>query len=197
MTDNPGTGGRIAYLPEDEARALGKKFGVPSSMSHLNVFRALLNHPELAKAVSGLLSMLLWKANRLDVRLRELIIMRIGLRTGSLYEWTQHWNVARRVGMDEADILAVRDWPSSAALNDADRAVLAATDETLDQGRISDATWRLCREHVGGDAELAEMVVAIGNWRMFSELLQSLQIPLEPGIAHWPPDGTVPPSAKA
>ena len=47
------------------------------------------------------------------------------------------------------------------------------------------------------DAELAEMGVAIGNWRMFSELLQSLQIPLEPGIAHWPPDGTVPPSAKA
>jgi alkylhydroperoxidase family enzyme len=197
MTDNPDSGSRIALLPVDEARALGKEFGVPSSMSHLNAFRALLNHPELAKAVSGLLSMLLWKANRLDIRLRELIIMRIGWRTGSLYEWTQHWNVARRVGMGEADILAVHDWHASPVLDDADRAVLAATDETLDHGRISDATWRLCREHVGGDAELAEMVVAIGNWRMFSELLQSLQIPLEDGVAHWPPDGEIPPSAKS
>jgi alkylhydroperoxidase family enzyme len=143
MTDNPGSGSRIALLPVDEARALGKEYGMPSSMSHLNAFRALLNHPELAKAVSGLLLMLLWKANRLDTRLRELIIMRIGWRTGSLYEWTQHWNVARRVAMDEADILAVRDWRASPVLDDADRAVLAATDETLDHGRISDATWRL------------------------------------------------------
>ena len=195
MTDNPG--GRIAYLSVDEAKARGKEFGVPSSMSHLNVFRALLNHPELAKAVSGLLSMLLWKANRLDERLRELIIMRIGWRTGSLYEWTQHWNVARRIGMGEAEILAVRDWRASPVLNEADRAVLAATDDTLDNGRISDATWELCREQIGGDAELAEMVVAIGNWRMFSEMLQSLQIPLEAGIAHWPPDGKAPPSADA
>lgn len=197
MNDNPGTGGRIAYLPEDEARALGKEYGVPSSMAHLNVFRALLNHPELAKAVSGLLSMLLWKANRLDQRLRELIIMRIGWRTGSLYEWSQHWNVAEVIGIDGADILAVRDWRTNAVLNDADRAVLAATDETLDNGRISDATWAQCRAHIGSDAELVEMVVAIGNWRMFSELLQSLQIPLEAGVAHWPPDGKIPPSADS
>jgi len=197
MTDTSQTSRRIAFLSVEEAKARGKEYGVASSMSHLNVFRALLNHPELAQAVSGLLSMLLWKANRLDVRLRELIIMRIGWRTGSLYEWTQHWNVARRIGMDEADILAVRAWRTSDRVNDADRAVLAATDDTLDQGRISDATWRQCREHVGGDAELAEMVVAIGNWRMFSELLRSLDIPLEAGIEHWPPDGNIPPAADA
>jgi alkylhydroperoxidase family enzyme len=194
MTDSPEPAGRIALLSEDEARARGKEIGVPSSMAHLNVFRALLNHPEMAKAVSGLLSMLLWKANLLDERLRELIIMRIGWRTGSLYEWTQHWNVARRIGMDEADILAVRDWRESPVLNAADRAVLAATDETLDDGRISDATWQQCRAHIDDDAALAEMVVAISNWRMFSEVLQSLQIPLEAGIAHWPPDGKAPPA---
>ena len=163
-------------------------------MSHLNIFRALLNHPELAKTVSTLLSMLLWKANRFDERLRELIIMRVGWRTGSLYEWTQHWNVALRIGMGEEEILAVRDWRTSSVLNDADKAVLAATDETLDHGRISDKIWEQCREQIGDDAQLAEMVVAISNWRMFSEVLQSLQIPLEAGIEHWPPDGKVPPA---
>lgn len=192
MVDNLQSGSRVSLLSVEEAKARGKEYGVPSSMSHLNIFRALLNHPELAKAVSTLLSMLLWKANRFDERLRELIIMRVGWRTGSLYEWTQHWNVALRIGMGEEEILAVRDWRTSTILNDADRAVLAATDETLDQGRISDATWEQCRAHIDGDAALAEMVVAISNWRMFSEVLQSLQIPLENGVAHWPPDGKAP-----
>ncbi len=187
---------RIPYLSVDEAKARGEDVGVASSMSHLNVFRVLLHHPELAGAVSGLLSMLLWKANRLDTRLRELLIMRIAWRTGSVYEWTQHWRVALHIGMSEADILTVRDWQDAEGLSDADRAVLAATDETLDNSRISDATWAACRDAIGDDAAMAEMVVAIGNWRMFSELLQSLRIPLEDGIEHWPPDGLASPAAE-
>ena len=186
---------RITPLSVEEAKARGKEAGVASSMSHLNVFRALLNHPELASAAGGLLSMLLWKANRLDERLRELIIMRIGWRTGSVYEWTQHWHVSIRIGMTEADILSVRDW-RNADLDPAAKAVLAATDETLDNGKISDATWQACRAHVGGEPELMEMVLAIGNWRTFSEVLQSLKIPLEDGVVAWPPDGRVPPASQ-
>ncbi len=186
---------RVKLLPVEEAKARGREAGVSSSMSHLNIYRALLNHPELAGATAAQLSMLLWKANRLDNRLRELIIMRIAWRTGSVYEWTQHWHVARRIGMDDADILVARDWRNAKSLDAAARAVLAATDETLDQGRISDETWHSCSQHVGGEAELMEMVVAIGNWRTFSEVLRSLNIPLESGVDAWPPDGLVPPSA--
>jgi hypothetical protein len=40
---------------------------------------------------------------------------------------------------------------------------------------------------------LIELVVAIGNWRLFSSLLRSLEIPLEDGVAPWPPDGKPPP----
>jgi alkylhydroperoxidase family enzyme len=186
---------RITPLSVEEAKARGKEAGVAAPMSHLNVFRALLNHPELAGAAGGLLSMLLWKANRLDERLRELIIMRIGWRSGSVYEWTQHWHVSLRIGMTKADILSVRDW-RSADLDPAAKAVLAATDETLDDGKISDATWGACKAHVGGEPELMEMVVAIGNWRTFSEVLQSLKIPLEDGLVAWPPDGLVPPASQ-
>ena len=187
---------RIPLLPIDEAVKAAEAIGISEYMAKLSIFRVLLRHPRVAKQIHDLLVALLFES-KLDIRLRELLIMRIGWRTGSLYEWTQHWNVARRIGMGEAEILAVRDWRASPVLNEADRAVLAATDDTLDNGRISDATWELCREQIGGDAELAEMVVAIGNWRMFSEMLQSLQIPLEAGIAHWPPDGKAPPSADA
>lgn len=183
---------RVGLLAIDDAKVAAQSAGVPSSMAHLNVFRALLNHPTLAGAVSGLLSMLLWKGNQLDERLRELIIMRIGWRTGALYEWTQHWHVAKRIGLGDQELLAVRNWRECTTLDAAARAVLAATDDTLDLGAISAQTWEECRKTVGSDAHLAEMVVAIGNWRMFSELLRSLRIPLESGVAPWPPDGKQP-----
>lgn len=180
---------RIPFLDVGEAKRLGREYGVPSSMAHLNVFRVMLNHPELAAATGNLLATLLYKANKLDLRLRELIIMRVAWRTGSVYEWTQHWRVAERLEIDGESVLAVRDWREADCLGDTDRAVLAATDEILDAGRISDATWTECCTYLETEAERIELVLAISNWRLFSEMFQSLQIPLEEGVDHWPPDG--------
>ena len=186
---------RIPFLDVEEAKRLGEEYGVPSSMAHLNVFRVMLNHPELAAATGNLLATLLYKANKLDLRLRELIIMRVAWRTGSVYEWTQHWRVAERLEIDAESILAVRDWRAADCLGDTDRAVLAATDETLDAGRISDATWTECCTYLETEAEQIELVLAISNWRLFSEMFRSLQIPLEEGVDHWPPDGLPSPAA--
>lgn len=194
MTENP-SDCRIPFLSVEEAKRLGKEYGVPSSMAHLNVFRVMLNHPELAAAVSNLLATLLYKANKLDLRLRELIIMRIAWRTGSVYEWTQHWRVAEALGIDGESVVAVRDWEDADSLSDADRAVLAATDETIDSGRISNATWHACCAHLPSGTERIELVLAISNWRLFSEMFRSLGIPLEEGVDHWPPDGLPSPAA--
>lgn len=196
MTQEEDTGPRIAPLPEAEARALAKQVGVPSSMAGVNAFRVLLRHPDLAAAVSGLLSMLLFKANKLDERLRELIIMRIAWRTGSEYEWTQHWRVACHIGLAEADILAVRDPDNAPQLSEADCAVLAATDDILDRGKISAGSWARCAAQIGDERQMLELVIAICNWRMFSELLRSVQIPLEDGVTGWPPDGLASPAAE-
>ena len=181
---------RIPMLDVEAAKAAAAEAHVPESMAELSVFRVLLAHPALAGAVYKLLSMLLWKGT-LDGRLRELVIMRIGWRTGSVYEWTQHWRVARMMEVSDEDLLAVRDWERADRFGEVERAVLAATDETLDAGAISAATWERCARQLGADA-LLELVVAIGNWRMFSTLLRSLEVPLEEGVEPWPPDGTRP-----
>jgi len=186
MSDRP----RVEPLSLEEAQRVADEVGIPDEMARLNVFRVLLRDPVIAGAVHGLLASLLWKG-LLDVRLRELLVMRIGWRTGSVYEWTQHWHVARLLDVDEADLLAVREWETSDRFGAIERAVLAATDETLDDGVIGKATWAACAQHLD-DGELVELVVAIGNWRLFSSLLQSLDIPLEDGLDAWPPDGVAP-----
>jgi alkylhydroperoxidase family enzyme len=186
-------GNRVEMLDLTDARQRAAQCGIPEAMAELSVFRIALHQPGVAVALNGMLEALLWKGV-LDARLRELIIMRIGWVTGSVYEWTQHWRVARLLDVPERDLLAVKDWRSAAHFGAAERAVLAATDETLRDGTISDETWAACQHALPRDpAVLVELVAAIGNWRLFSGLLRSLGVPLEDGVEPWPPQG-VPPS---
>ena len=186
---------RIPMLDVDAARAAAARVGVPEGMADLSVFKVLLRHEDLAAQVNGLLHQLLWKG-ALDARLRELIIMRIGWRQGSMYEWTQHWRVARLLEIPEDDLVAVRDWKASDRFDAPARAVLAATDETLGAGAISARTWSELDATVPDPRARLEVVMAIANWSMFAQLLRSLEIPLEDGVDSWPPDGAVPESAR-
>jgi alkylhydroperoxidase family enzyme len=183
---------RIGMLDREEALRRAETAGVSAQLAPLSVFRVLLKNPGVARALNGTLAALLFSGNVLDARLRELVIMRIGWVTGSVYEWTQHWRVARQIDIPEGDLVAVRDWTRATQFSAADRAVLKATDETLASGRISDATWVECCRHLATDAERIELVVAIGHWTLFSQLLRSLDIPLEDGVVPWPPDGRAP-----
>ena len=144
----------------------------------------MANNPGVARVAFSQLMQLL-ENNRLDTRLRELMIMRIGWVTGSAYEWTQHWRVATTAGIPPEDILAVRDWQNSGRLNPTDRAILAATDECLAGKSISDAAWAEVAKHVTDPGQQVEFVIAMGNWLSFSMLFRNLRIPLAEGLKVW------------
>lgn len=184
---------RIPMLPLDEAIARGAELHIGEEAARLSIFRIWFQHPELARSFSRLLNQMLWKG-RLDQRLRELMIMRLGWSTGSVYEWTQHWRIAVDfLQIDGDDVLAVRDWRTSDRLDDADRAVLAAVDDVVEQGYVSDDTWKQLTTHVSEDIQvLLEIVHVAAGWRMVSTILRSIDVPLEDGVDPWPPDGTNP-----
>jgi alkylhydroperoxidase family enzyme len=156
---------RIPLLSPEAARAAALEVDMPEAMAELNVFRALLH---------------------------ELVIMRIGWKRAADYEWTQHWRIAlEQFDVPEADLLAVRDWQRADCFGPADRAVLAATDETLEHGRISQETWAACAVHLDA-AELVDLVAAIGTWGLIAQVVHSLEVRLEEGVSSWPPDGRAP-----
>ncbi len=185
------TNPRIDLLPTEDALKAAETVQLLPQMAELSVFRVLLHQPAVAKAVQDLLVALLFRGS-LDARLRELLIMRLGWATDAVYEWTQHWRVARQLEIPAEDLLAVRDWKNSDRFDARDRAVLAATDDTLENGRISDATWAACCKELPSVQDRIELVAAIGTWRMISGILKSLEVPLEEGTAPWPPDGASP-----
>ncbi|MFP6796554.1 MAG: carboxymuconolactone decarboxylase family protein [Pseudomonadales bacterium] len=182
----------VPMLAKDEAERRAKSQSIQERFAGLSVFRILLNHPALAREVVNTLTSLLFEDNVLDPRLRELLIMRIAWVRGSDYEWTQHWRVARGLDIPCADLLAVQNWRNASQLSDADRAVLQATDDCLDHGFIQPTTWDSVKVHLKTAAEHIELVIAIGNWMQFAQLLRSLDVPLEEGVRSWPPSGEGP-----
>jgi len=183
---------RIECVPLEEALRLGSEMGIREVQAGKNAFRMLAHHPDLVRHLYGLLTMLSTR-NKLDSRLRELMIMRIAWTTGSEYAWFQHYRIATtQAGVTPEEIVAVRDWRKSDLFSPADRAVLAAVDDTREDGKVSDTVWAECGQQLKEPAVLIEMVVAIANWIMFSQLLQSLRVPIEGGAAPWPPDGKCP-----
>ena len=185
---------RIPMLDPAAAAAAAEEFDVPAQLAELNVFRVLLRRPRTAKAVNDMLLYMLF-GGALDDNLRELVIMRLGWATGCDYEWTQHWTIAQDVfGCSPETLLAVRDWEHSEVLSEAERLVLKATDETLAAGAVSSSTIERCREVLGSDDAVVELVLAIGAWRTISQVARSLDIPLEDGVVSWPPDGVVGPT---
>ena len=185
---------RVPMVSPERARDIGEAMGMPARRTGSEAFRVVANNPGVARVAFFQLMQLL-ENNTFDTRLREMMIMRIGWVTGSAYEWTQHWRVATTAGIPPEDILAVRDWRNSDRLTDADRAILAATDECLEGKSISDAVWADVAKHVPDPGQQVEFVVAMGNWMSFSLLFRNLRIPLADGIAVWPPDGKASPSA--
>src|SRR3546814_20424609 len=85
-----------------------------------------------------------------------------------MYEWTQHWRVARMLEISEDDLVAVRDWHGSDRFAAADRAVLAATDETLGAGAISPRTWTELEATVPDERARLEGVLALANRPVFA-----------------------------
>ncbi len=183
---------RVDILPLDEARETAKSVDMIGAFADLNIFRVMLHRPKTAKALSDLLVSLLFGA-ALDDRLRELLIMRIGWSTGSDYEWTQHWKIAReQFGCSDQDLTELRgDWRESAHFGADEKTLLAAVDSLLDQGTLPAELANRCLERFGRDSTI-EIATAVGAWRLVSKLTNALEIPLETGIVSWPPDGRKP-----
>lgn len=181
---------RLPLLSLADATAAAETIGIDPRYLVQPIWTMLLARPKYAKALYSVLTDLLFRTI-VPVRLRELLIMRIGWATAAEFEWAQHWEVATRAGVDPADLLAVRDWASSDRFDAAERAALAAADDVVTGGEISDATWAALRPYYS-DPELLELVAVVSTWHYVSVLVRSLRVPLDDGMSSWPPDGQTP-----
>ena len=182
---------RISLLPLGDALTAADSLGIVELKAQSSVYRALLHRPTYAKAVTAVVDALM-SDDALDARLRELVVMRIGWVNGGVNEWSQHWHIAQIFGVDETELVAVREWEAHDHWSPADRTALRATDEFVTTGTISNETWGDCAISFPTDGQRLALVATIASWTMMSQLVQCLEVPLDDGLEPWPPDGRSP-----
>lgn len=180
----------LPMLTPDEARAVGTAAGIPERVAQANIMRFGLRHPGVAAVLAGMIDVAVLHG-ALDARLREIAILRVGWRIGSVYEWSNHVGVARAAGLTDAEILAVRT-ADATVLSDADLLAVRVVDEVLDTTRVSGSTLTEARALLGDGDELVELVAIPGFYRAIGSLLLTFSVPLEDQLEPWPPDGRAP-----
>lgn len=150
----------------------------------LNIFRTLAHHPKLFKRFNLMGGYLLNKG-LVSEREREIVILRVGWRAKSVYEFGQHTIIGRRCGLSDAEIAALASDRSDHPWSEADRDLIALADELCTDDCVGDATFaRLTGRWT--EAELVELVVCAGFYRLVSGFLNTMGVPLDDGVPSWP-----------
>ena len=150
----------------------------------LNLFGTLAHHPKLLKRFLAFGGYFLMRGT-IPAREREIVILRVGLNTGSIYEFGQHTVIGRDCGLTDIEIAAVAQRTSAHDWSPRDRALIAMTDDICAHDCVSEPTWKELRAD-WTDAELSELVLLVGVYRMVAGFLNTMGVELDPDTPGWP-----------
>jgi alkylhydroperoxidase family enzyme len=145
-----------------------------------NVVSTMMHHPRLARRWLAFNNILL-RASSLDDRQRELMVLRVAWRTRARYEWVQHVRMAARCAITADEIAAIARDLDAGVWTPLEAALLAATDELLDDYVISDATWSRLAAHLD-EQQLTEVCFVVGAYTCLAMLFNSVGLELDPEL---------------
>lgn len=149
----------------------------------LNIFRTLAHNRPLASGFLQLGGHLL-RGGVLPEREREIVILRVGFRAASEYEFGQHTRIGTEAGLTADEIARLAD-SGGGSWNDDDAALVTMVDELCEDDLVSEQTWQRLRGR-WSEAEVLELLVLAGYYRLVSGMLNSVGVALEPTTPGWP-----------
>lgn len=168
---------RIPYF--DPALATGRAARAFEKLPPLNIFRMMGHAGELVDGFTKLGTQIL-NFTSLDPVLREIAIVRVGVLSKARYEVFQHERISRRMGMSDALIGGIHEGPSAAVFDDAQREVMAYTDDLVAHVRAGDVTFEAVKARLGVKG-LQELTIAVGYYMMVSRFLETFDVDIEDG----------------
>src|SRR4029079_16687323 len=108
------------------------------------LYRMLLHSPPFARGWLGLFTAVR-QQGRLDACCRELAILRIAVLNDAHYEFAQHVPHARKAGITDAQMDALKTDPASPLFDERERAVLAYADAMTRDVEVPDAVFERIR----------------------------------------------------
>jgi alkylhydroperoxidase family enzyme len=176
--------------PDDSGAAVLERFRGKSASGELD------RNPQLSAFFECWLDTFLFKGT-VDPRLRELTILRVMWRCAQSFEWANHYRLARRLGVSDEEILAVRATDPDAALAAEAALVVRAADEMLDLGRLTPATYAAAQALFPEPGVVQEFLYLVGGYRMFAFVSATTGTSAaDHDLPLWPPDGVGPADAE-
>jgi alkylhydroperoxidase family enzyme len=175
---------RLPYLKREDLdpadRDIFDRIEKERGMIH-NIFRTMAYAPHLLRKFIEWSTELRFKT-ALDPNLRELAIMTVGRLTDANYEFTHHWNAARKLNIPAEKLAQIGEFESSPMYDDRERAVMRYAVEATRNVKVSDATFNAVRKLLGNDRTLMELVMLVAGYNLVVRVLVPLEVELEPGV---------------
>jgi 4-carboxymuconolactone decarboxylase len=145
----------------------------------LNIYRVMAHNPALLRAWTGLRQHVVIDS-ALTEQQREIVILRVGHRWASSYEWRQHVARGRDAGLSDARIASARGAPESWAAGE-DTALMHAVDALLDRGRLDrdqhDSLLAFLTQ-----AAIIDLMATVGMYTTLAFLANSFAVPIDDDI---------------
>jgi len=142
-----------------------------------DAFKALFNHPRTAEAVASFGEYVRYNST-LDPTIRETAILAAARELNSQYEWTHHEPVARKAGVRDEVIQAIRDRRAPWGLPPKEGVWVRYAQELIRNHKVTEATHEAIVHLIGAQGAI-DLAVTIGYFLMLSHLLAALEVELE------------------
>jgi alkylhydroperoxidase family enzyme len=109
--------------------------------------------------------------------------MTVGRLTETKYEFTHHWNAARKLGISAEKLAELGDYEKSFHYDDRERAVIRYAVEATRDVKVSDETFNQVRDLLDDNRILMELVMLVAGYNLVVHVLVPMQVELEPGTA--------------
>ena len=142
-------------------------------------FNAWVHRPDLGDIIQRLGGRLRFRGT-LPGAAREIAILTVGAKWMAEYEWWAHSAIARREGVSDETIDAIRRGERPPLSDPVEGAVYGFTSALLGAGRVDPTAYDEARARLG-DGGLVELVTLAGYYTLVAFTLNAFEVPLPAG----------------
>ena len=136
-----------------------------------SVLRTFGHHPALANAFSPL-NIHLLSANTLPVKLRQIAIMRTAWLTKAVYMWSSHLQTSVSCGLSPDMYGPIQRGPDDPYFTPFERVVMLATEDLVNDRKVSDANWDALRAE-WNEKQMLDFLFTVGCYVMVAGVMRS------------------------
>jgi 4-carboxymuconolactone decarboxylase len=113
-------------------------------------------------------------------KVSEVAILCVARATDNKFEWAAHEVLARKAGVLEPTIAAIKNRASTAGLPETDALVIALGRETFERNHVTPETFAAAKQTFGAN-KLVDIVLLMGDYSRTAALLTAFDMQLKPG----------------